>query len=256
MSLLRCLILAGCALLLNACGFHLSNQTRISEVVPVIVLTGEYHHPFFRMVKQRLELNGIEVITQDSPVEPDKPDAGVPVLMIASPHLSREGVSVDSRARSLEYNMLVETAATLFIPNHRPILIKNSLTRSALNKSGRSLASETERSVVDTETMEELAAQLVQRIGYLGRLSDPNTIDPTPAELTLNEDENIAIPDRGSTRGMTLLEALRAQDEADAAAAVSIDAASLNNGSEVLKTPRLPRVAPKLAQPAPVAAGN
>ena len=249
------LILITCvSFVLAGCGFSLPHQTKLSEAMPEIVVTGSYHHPFYKMVVQKLRLSGVNVISQNSPTVPK--DADLPSLMIPSPSVSNRVASVDSRAQTLERAIIVRAAATLLIPNHRPIVMRNSLTRQVLDKSGQNLASHNEINIVINETYDELSSQLVMRLSYLGRQSDPDARVPQPGELVLvpsegDDPESIEIQTSGYV-GMTLIEALKAQDTAEKATSSEVSLDNLNNGQDVLNhRPQLPKVAPKLLHEAP-----
>lgn len=249
------LLLIACAsLVLAGCGFSLPQQTKLNEAMPEIIVTGSYHHPFYKMVVQKLRLSGVTVISQNSPTIPRNGD--IPSLMIPSPSVSNQVASVDSRAQALERTIIVRAAATLLIPNHRPILMRNSLTRHALDKSGQNLASHNEINILINETYDELSSQLVMRLGYLGRQSDPDARIPQPEELVLvpseGDDPSSLNIHTSGYEGMTLIEALKAQDSAEKAAATEIPLDNLNNGLNVLDhQPQLPKVAPKLLHEAP-----
>ena len=200
------LILITCvSFVLAGCGFSLPHQTKLSEAMPEIVVTGSYHHPFYKMVVQKLRLSGVNVISQNSPTVPK--DADLPSLMIPSPSVSN-------------------------------------------------LASHNEINIVINETYDELSSQLVMRLSYLGRQSDPDARVPQPGELVLvpsegDDPESIEIQTSGY-EGMTLIEALKAQDTAEKATSSEVSLDNLNNGQDVLNhRPQLPKVAPKLLHEAP-----
>ena len=228
------------ALMLSSCGFHLPNQAKLDKTMPELNVIGDYHHPFYKMVVNRLKANGVTVYAQSSDFYPDQKN-NISTLMIPEPQVSDNVVSVNSRAQSIESAIIVSVAATLSVPNHRPILMRNSTTRSILNKPGQSLASDNEKSVVVSETQEQLADALVLRLGYLGRSSDPDSAAPQPGELILSDEEQINLPH--GTAGMTLLEALQAQDHYESSASQSMTLEELNNGTQVLqKDYELPKV--------------
>ena len=140
--------------LLSACGFELPSQEDLSKAVPKLNVEGDYHSSFYKYVVQKLRMAGVEVNSQNSDYYQN--DSEVPTLMIPTSHVETKVVAVDSMAQSLEENMLISVAATLSIKGHKPILIKNSLTRSILNKSGFALASQTEKDTVIDETFLEM----------------------------------------------------------------------------------------------------
>lgn len=227
------------ALMITSCGFHLPNQAKLDKTIPELNVIGDYHHPFYKMVVNRLKANGVNVYAQNSDYTPNSKD-NISTLMIPEPQISDNVVSVNSRAQSIESTIIVSIAATLSVPNHRPILMRNSTTRSILNKPGQSLASDTEKSIVITETQEQLADALVLRLGYLGRSSDPDSAIPQPGELIVSDEEQITLVPH--TSGMTLLEALQSQDHYESANSKSVSLDKLNNGTEILqKTYQLPK---------------
>lgn len=229
--------LLGGALVLSGCGFHLPNQNKLNETMPELNVVGDYHHPFYKMVVNRLRANGVEVYAQDSTFSPDLREP-IPSLMLTAPQVQDEVVSVNSRAQSIENSILVSIAATLNIPNHRPILMRNSITRSALNKPGQSLASDTEKSMVINETYAQLADELVLRLSYLGRSSDPDAVVPQPNELTFipsEDDPNNLKAMQQQTSGLTLMEALQLQNQYEAMQGHSVSYDELNNGQALMQ---------------------
>ena len=259
-SLGFCLML-GCSVVLTACGFHLPNQTKLNETMPELVVTGDYHHPFYKMVVNRLKANGVSVIAQSSDFNPDPKDySSIPTLLIPTPQWLDQVVSVNSRAQSIENALVVTVAATLMIPNHRPILMRNSITRSALNKPGQALASDTEKSMVQTETQMQLADELVLRLSYLGRSSDPDEQTPLPADLLYipSEQDSIASYSANAAAnyysGLSLMEALQAEDLNDNSMGQQVSYDELNNGQAILNphnSYKLPKVKPQPLHQAP-----
>ena len=249
------------ALLATGCGFHLPNQAKLDDTMPEVVVTGDYHDPFYKLVVRRLRANGVTVYAQDSGYDPEKDERAqdLPTLILPRPNVLDEVVSVNSRAQSLEYALVVSVAPTLAIPNHRPIMMRNSVTRSVLNKPGQALASDTEKAIVIQETKEDLADQLVMRLSYLGRSSDPDAAVPQPAELILAQGEASAQDTAAvtqvttQTQGMTLLEALQLQDQYESTQGTQLTLDQLNNGQRVLnnKSYELPKVKPEPLHQAP-----
>lgn len=258
----RCFVVpVALALLATGCGFHLPNQAKLDDTMPEVVVTGDYHDQFYKLVVRRLRANGVTVYAQDSGYSPtdDERAQDLPTLILPRPNILDEVVSVNSRAQSLEYALVVSVAPTLAIPNHRPIMMRNSVTRSVLNKPGQALASDTEKAIVIQETKEDLADQLVMRLSYLGRSSDPDASVPQPAELILAQGEASAQDTAAvtqattQTQGMTLLEALQQQDQYESAQGPQLTLDQLNNGQRVLnnKSYELPKVKPEPLHQAP-----
>ena len=258
----RCFVVpVALALLATGCGFHLPNQAKLDDTMPEVVVTGDYHDQFYKLVVRRLRANGVTVYAQDSDYSPtdDERAQDLPTLILPRPNILDEVVSVNSRAQSLEYALVVSVAPTLAIPNHRPIMMRNSVTRSVLNKPGQALASDTEKAIVIQETKEDLADQLVMRLSYLGRSSDPDASVPQPAELILAQGEASAQDTAAvtqattQTQGMTLLEALQQQDQYESAQGTQLTLDQLNNGQRVLnnKSYELPKVKPEPLHQAP-----
>lgn len=244
------------ALLCSSCGFHLPNENTLSSTIPALNVYGSYHHPFYRKVVQKLKAYGVEVNAQGTAQREAPQDPALPTLEIPKPDVQIPLVSVNSRLDAEEYNVIVSVSSTLNIPGHRPLLMRNSLTRSFLNKSGRPLSSNNERDLVIDESYDELASQLVMRLSYLGRQSDPQAEFATPRELLIAQDDPGSFIEvstlEEATRGMTLLEALQYSDSQEAAAAPKVTLEELNNGAEVLKRSyNLPKTAPRLKDEAP-----
>lgn len=230
----------GFTLLLTGCGFHLPNQAKLDDTIPEINVVGDYHSDFYKMVVNRLKANGVTVYAQSSDYYPEE-NNNITTLMIPAPIITDNVVSVNSRAQSIESAIVVAIAATLSVPNHRPIVMRNSTTRSVLNKPGHTLASDVEKEFVVKETLGQLADSLVLRLGYLGRSSDPDAVVPQPGELVITDEEYIQLQNQRS--GMTLLEALQAQDSYESASGNSLTLDELNNGTEILdKEYNLPKV--------------
>lgn len=247
-ALALCFALAA-SLLISACGFHLPNQTKLDEAIPKLNVEGDYHHPFYKLMVQKLRISGVEVISQGDPGY--APVEGIPSLYIPEPSVENVVVAVDSRAQALERNLLIKVTMTLDIPNHRPLIMKNSLTRSVLNKTGHTLASENEVAIVTQETYDELSSQMVLRLGYLGRETDPDARVPLPQDLVVSADDpSTQVSARNPYAGMTIMEALQSQDAADAAEAQEVTLDTLNNGKQYTN-PQLPPVKPELLHEAP-----
>ncbi len=241
------------ALVLCSCGFQLPTQEDLGQAVPKLNVEGAYHSSFYKYVVQNLRLSGVEVNSQNSGGY--QRDDKAPTLLIPSSHITTKVVAVDSMAQALEENIFVSVAGTLMIPGNKPIIMRNSLTRSVLNKSGFALASQTEKDTVIDETHQELARQMVTRISYLGRQSDPSVRIAQPADLLVNEDSDF-VPDTSIYEGMTVIDALRAQDSAERSLGTSVTVDELNNGMAVLSddsiaAPVLPPIAPSLKHEAP-----
>lgn len=239
---------------LTSCGFHFPNQTSLNNTISKINIDGAYHTKFYKLVVNKLKARGVEVHYQSSDNRKFTPIEGIPTLTIAAPSISLPIVSVDSKQSALEYNMVIKTSATLNIPNHnRPIVMRNGLTRTTLNKSNNSLASENERYIMQQECFEELSNQLIARLNYLGKQSDPNSPKIVPATLLLAKDEDNNEVYIDTTESLTLIEALQAQDSAAKIKAQSYTLDDLNNGKKILSVDdyKLPSVAPTLQHSAP-----
>ncbi len=248
--ILPALFFVTAALLFAACGFHQPKQTKLDEAIPELNVEGDYHHSFYKMMVHKLRISGVRVWSQGD--EGYSRQANKPTLYIPTPSVDNVVVAVDSRAQALQRNLLIKVAMTLDIPNHRPLIMRNSLTRSVLSKTGHTLASANEIAIVTSETYDELSSQMVLRLSYLGRESDPDFRDPLPQDLIVTDDD----PDSGSTSlrnpyaGMTLMEALQSQDHAESAQAPEVTLDQLNNG-RVYTNPKLPPVTPELRHQAP-----
>ena len=232
----------GCAAAVacGGCGFRMPQLVSLQDTVPELVLEGDCREPFCRLVRRQLAVSGVVVHENGADRHPH-----VPQLWLPEPEVSEFTASVDSRAQALEYRIIVRASATLRIGSHRPLSISNSLTRTVLNKAGHALASDIEKQTVVRETMEELARELVLRVGYLGRMTDPDTPVPLPAELLASEEERIDVP----ARPLTLIEALQQSDARERAAARSVPLSELNH-SRALRH-ELPQVVPELLNQPP-----
>lgn len=239
-------VAAATGVLASGCGFNLPNQAPLDETIPEIVVTGDYNSDFYRKVILRLKANGVRVHAQSSDHEPEN-NGTIPSLMIPHPDISDNVVSVNSRAQAIENAIVIYVAATLSVPNHRPIVMRNSITRSVLNKPGQSLAADTEKSTVIEETLSQLADDLVFRLGYLGRSTDPDVAVPQPYELLSSDEESIDPGERST--GMTLIEALQAQDSYESANGTVVTLDQLDNGNALLR--RTPATAAPVGAPLP-----
>ncbi|MCR5537361.1 MAG: hypothetical protein K6F05_08150 [Succinivibrio sp.] len=256
---LLCALVGMVLTLLPGCGFHLPAEHQLSTTIPKLNVTGAYQSRFYKQVVLLLEAQGVEVNAQNSGFTPQASEE-IPTLSIPEPKVEVPLVAVSSLADGLQYAIIVSYATTLSIPHHRPILMRNALTRSMLKKAGRALASDNEREIVTNETIDELAQQLVTRLAYLGRLSDPSSPDATPAELLISKDgstKDLNLPEQ-LPQGLTLIEALQYQEAAERSAAkatpgLNRDLDELNNGQVVLDRSRyqLPKVKPQRVHEAP-----
>ena len=132
--------------------------------------------------------------------------------------------------------------------------MRNGLTRTTLNKADNALASTNEQELVIDECYEVLADQMIARINYLGKKSDPDEPFVAPAELLLAKDEDNNDIYIDNSRNMTLLEALSAKQDAEVAQGKAVSLSDLNNGMKVLnknKEYSLPKVEPKIPHEAP-----
>ncbi len=243
------------ALTLTSCGFHIPNQTRLGSSIAEINVTGSYHNDFYKLVIQRLQVRGVKVNYQGTQNRNIKFRDDIPTLDISSPSVSYPVASVDIYGSVKEYDVVITSNSILRIPNHkRPIMIRTGITRYTLNKSDNSLASANERDFIRQEAFEELADQLIRRINYLGKASDPDFKSPSPAELTVAKDENNNEYLIDNSPSMTLIESLQAQDQKEKVEAESVALSDLNNGMRVLnpnKTHELPKVKIKMVNEAP-----
>lgn len=240
---------------LSGCGFHLPHEDKLGDTLPKLNVTGAYNSKFFRLVVQKLRASGVEVNAQTGSNVID-PKSAVPTLEIPGVGVSAPRITINSLADTLETAVIVSSACTLRIPNHRPILMRNSITRSKRNKSGYSLASDNEFDIIVDETVDELSSQLILRLSYLGRQSDPNEHVSTPGELVIakdgsNEPEDLSL--QSAPEGMTLIEALQYQNDIEAAKANTTTLDELNNGKQILdqRSYELPKVEVKRVHQAP-----
>ncbi len=240
---------------LSACGFHIPNQNRLGSSLAEIDVTGDYHNQFYKLVVQKLQVRGVKVNYQGTANRKLEKRKDVPSLEIAAPSVSLPIVSVDVFGSAKEYNMVVTTSATLRIPNHsKPIIIRNGISRLTLNKGDNSLASANERSILLEESLEELSDQMIRRINYLGKQSDPDSSRATPSQLVLARDEDNNEIYIDNSPSMTLIDALKAQHEQEEINSESISLSELNNGIRILnpdKQYELPKTKIKMVNEAP-----
>lgn len=242
--------------LTTACGFHFPNQGRLSSTVTRMNVNGDYHGKFYKMVVSKLKIRGVAVneincSNRDNFKNIDK----VPTLNIVEPTVSTPINSIDAHGAALEYSMIVKANASLQLPNYnRRIIMSNTITRSTLNKADNTLASTNEQNLIRHECYDELSDQLISRINYLGKQTDPNSPDLTVAELLLAKGENnsdIVIQKGGN---LTLYEALTEHDNKERENASSVTLNELNNGSKILNSKgsyRLPKTRVNLPHQAP-----
>ena len=241
--------------MLSGCGSHLPTQGSVSSSLAQINVTGDYHNSFYKLMVRKLRTRGVKVYAKSAVDRDFKPKKGIPTLTVNAPSVSMPIASVDSRETALEYRIVVVARANLKVSeNARTIVMRNALTRTALNKSDNTLASANEQELILDECYEELSDQMINRIGYLGKQTDPSVPASVPAQLLLAKDENnndILIDNQGS---MTLIDALKAQDSIEKDNAKSVSLSELNNGMKILnanKTYNLPKTEPKIVHQAP-----
>lgn len=233
---------------LSACGFHLPNQTKIGQAIPTLNVEGDYHHPFYKLVVRKLKQSGVNVISQRSDFTPDTSNKDIPLLLIPKPYVQIPVVSVDSKGQALESNLNVAVNATLKIGTHTPIIMHNSITRSLIEKTGQPLAAENQEKILTLETYDELASQLVLRLSYLGKLSDPDTKSISPRDLLESEGEIY----NDYPTNLTLIDMLKVQDENEKAQGKTVTLDEINNLDTVLqKDVKLPRKKVELLHEAP-----
>ena len=251
---IKLVLIGGMLLGLSACGFHFPNQNRLGNSLNAINVSGDYHDRFYKMVVNKLKVRGVKVNDQNHDNRIFTPIDGIPSLTITSPSISTPIVSVNSRGAVFEYNYIVKYSATLTIPNHnRAIVMRNGILRTTLNKADNSQAAENEREILLNECLDELSNQLIGRINYLGKMTDPDSPIAKPAQLLLAKGENNQDIIIDTSENLTLIEALQAQDAAEKVSAKSYELQELNNGNKVLNTDNynLPKVNPVLVHSAP-----
>ena len=240
---------------LCSCGFHVPNQNRLGTNISEIAVSGDYHNKFYKLVVHKLEMRGVKVDYQGTSNRKPDERKDIPSLTITAPSVSMPLASINSRGSALEYNVIVRTQAKLTIPNSpKPIIMRNGLTRTTMNKADNTLASTNEQDLVTEECYEVLADQMIARINYLGKQTDPDEPFVAPAELLLAKDEDNNDIYIDNSRSMTLLEALSAKHDAEVSQGKSVSLSDLNNGLKVLnrnKDYSLPKVEPKIPHQAP-----
>lgn len=253
---LRLFLISTLLALTTACGFHFPNQGQLSSTVSRMNVNGDYHGRFYKMVVAKLKIRGVLVNEMSCNNRGNfKNFEDVPTLTIVEPSVSTPINSIDAHGAALEYSMIVKANASLQLPNYsRRIIMSNTITRSTLNKADNTLASTNEQNIIKNECYDELSDQLIARINYLGKQTDPNSPDLTVAELLLSEGENNSdiVIEKGSN--LTLYEALTEQDNRERENANSVTLNELNNGSKILdpnKNYRLPRTRVNLPHQAP-----
>ena len=204
---------------LSACGFHIPNQNRLGSTLAEIDVTGAYHDKFYKMVVQKLQVRGVKVNYQGTANRKFKSRKDVPSLEIAGPSVSMPIVSVDVFGSAKEYNI-----------------------------------SDNERQILIDESLDELSDQMIRRINYLGKQSDPDASKATPAQLVLAKDEDNNEVYIDNSPSMTLIDALKAQQVQEKYEADSVALSELNNGIRVLnpeKQYKLPKTKIKMVNEAP-----
>lgn len=247
MNLKTILLLALGVSFLGGCGFQLPNQSQLQDTFKNINVSGDYHDPFYKKVVHNLEISGIKINPQFS--SDYKAQESIPTLVIPSPTVSTPIASINANAETLEYQIIVTTNTTLKVPNHRPIMMRNTLTRTLLNKPGLSLATSNEKNIILDETLDELASQLVTRLSYLGRQSDPDAIKLTPASLVIADGEDPKQKEktlREVASDMTLLEALQYSNSVEDSLGRKTNIDDLNNANKILDVTKyqLPKTKP------------
>lgn len=250
------LICVGALLLgLTACGFHLPHQNRLDTSLAEINVSGSYHDNFYKLVVQKLQMRGVKVNYQGTSNRKIKEDKTIPSLEITKPSVSMPLASIDALGAAKEYNLIVRSSATLKIPNYtRPIVMRNAITRTTLNKADNTLASSNEQQILVEECYEELSDQMIRRISYLGKQSDPNESKAVPAQLLLAKGEDNSEIYIDNSPSMTLIDALQEQDAIEQSQSSSVSLSELNNGMKVLnknKTYQLPKTSIKMVYEAP-----
>lgn len=239
----------------TACGFHIPNQNRLGSSISEIDISGDYHSMYYKIVVQKLQARGIKVNYQGTANREYSVRKNIPSLSITAPKVSMPINSIDSRGAALEYSVIVTSRAVLTIPNlKRPIVMKNGLVRTTVNKADNALASTNEQDIIVDECFNTLADQLIVRINYLGRQTDPDEPRTVPAELLLAKDENNSEIYIDKSQSMTLIEALKNQNDEERGSSRSVSLSELNNGIKILNskgTHNLPKTEPKVVHQAP-----
>lgn len=191
--------------MISGCGFHLPSDAKLSARCPELIFAGDDNDLFYKLLEEQLLLSGIKV-TPVSESYSAYLNGPVPVLSCGRLIGNSKVLSVAGNAQNLEYTYKTTVACNLFVKGHRPYPIVNTLNRSFLNRSGVTISTDAEKSVILEESARNHAAMVMIRLGNaweaLPKITDRSAgpdkseegiravFDPTsenPREMSLEE---------------------------------------------------------------------
>ncbi len=195
------------------CGFHLMDSQQINTSYPQMVLSGDDNDIFYKELEKELLVRGVDVI----PVKGDFSaylGGDIPVLSCSPMIGGSSTLSVAGNAQPLEYTYATRISCNLFVKDHKPYGITNTLNRSFLNKAGATIASDAEQDAIKTESAIDQVKIVITRIqnSYLAIAQDKKKAPETTTEEPLKVVFNVTSADE-TTKEVTGEEAKKAIQE-------------------------------------------
>ena len=211
-----CLIAAvtGIIISLSGCGFHLPHEEKLSDSCPELILAGDDNDIFYKILEEKLILSGVKVTpvigSYTSYIKGD-----IPVLSCGPMQGNSKVLSVAGNAQNLEYTYKTTVACNLFTPGPRPSAIADNLDRSYLNRSGVTISTDAEKSVIIEESAENHADMVLIRLsnvqGVLPRLASQDAAAGAASDGV----RVVFDPTSENSREMSLEEARKAPEMQD-----------------------------------------
>ncbi|MEE3421160.1 MAG: hypothetical protein VZR11_00350 [Succinimonas sp.] len=208
------LAVAATGIILSGCGFHLPQDEKLSDSCPELILAGDDNDIFYKILEEKLILSGVKVTpvigSYTSYLKGD-----IPVLSCGPMQGNSKVLSVAGNAQNLEYTYKTSVACNLFTPGHRPYAIANTLNRSYLNRSGVTISTDAEKSVIIEESAENHADMVLIRLsnvqGVLPRLASQDAAAGAASDGV----RVVFDPTSENSREMSLEEARKAPEMQD-----------------------------------------
>ncbi len=205
-------------ILSTGCGFQLMRTKPIKETYPEIAFVGDKRNVFYKRLFEKLTVKGINVIEANNDFQSYLAQ-DIPVLTCSSLNNNISTLSVSGNSQDLEYNIRSSVSCLLYLKDKKPYTIKSAINRSYLNKAGSTITSDSEKSALINESIEELTTQITFRLrnSYLVQFanipdSEENQIDEFKVVFNATDANGNTKEYRISEKDLELLNKANAQE--------------------------------------------
>jgi outer membrane lipopolysaccharide assembly protein LptE/RlpB len=168
---------------LVGCGFHLQNSNKIAESYPQIILYGNDNDLLYKELLKELTLEDVEVIVTEAKIS-ESLKGDIPILSCSRMAGASKDASVGSNSQVLEYLYQNTISCSFFVKGKKPYVIKASLNRVYLNKSGAKIATDAEKRTINEESAKTLTKNIIYRLrnSYLSFENEKKAKEKTKVE--------------------------------------------------------------------------